>query len=120
MTDYALGRKFCYRPGSSTPISQRNPRRVPLPPEGFAMASQTLSDRLRAAVESRHCRHHPYYELWRKGTLSREAIAGWVQEHYHFTKDIPWLLGPMLTEVPYPDVREMFRHNVEEETDPKD
>ena len=39
------------------------------------MASQTLSDRLRAAVESRHCLHHPYYELWRKGTLSRPLPA---------------------------------------------
>ncbi len=84
------------------------------------MATQTLSQRLRAAVESRHSRHHAYYDLWRKGQLSREAIAGWVQEHYHFTKDIPWLLGPMLTDVPYPEVREMFRHNVEEEMDPRD
>jgi pyrroloquinoline-quinone synthase len=84
------------------------------------MAVVTLRDELQAAVESRHSRHHPYYQLWREGKLSREAIGGWVQEHYHFTKDIPWLVGPMLSEVPYPDVRELFRHNIEEEMDPRD
>jgi len=84
------------------------------------MAELTFRDKLRVAVESRHSRHHPYYELWRKGQLSREAIAGWVQEHYHFTKDIPWLLGPMLSEVPYQNVRDLFRHNIEEEMDPRD
>ena len=40
------------------------------------MGTETLSERLRAAVESRHSRHHAYYDLWRKGKLSREAIAG--------------------------------------------
>ena len=84
------------------------------------MAIATLREELRAAVESRHSRFHPYYQLWREGKLPREAIAGWVQEHYHFTKDIPWLVGPMLSEVPYPDVRELFRHNIEEEMDPRD
>jgi pyrroloquinoline-quinone synthase len=84
------------------------------------MAIATLRDQLRAAVESRHSRHHPYYQLWREGKLPREAIAGWVQEHYHFTKDVMWLIGPLLTETPYADVRELFGHNIAEEMDPRD
>lgn len=78
----------------------------------------TLHDELRAAVESRHSRHHPYYQLWREGRLSREAIAGWVQEHYHFTKDIPWLSGPKLYDVPFQDVREAVRRGIADEMDP--
>jgi pyrroloquinoline-quinone synthase len=84
------------------------------------MAVATLRDELRAAVESRHSRHHPYYQMLCDGTLPREAIAGWVQEHYHFTKDIPWLSGPKLSEVPYEDVRDMARRGIAEEMDPKD
>ena len=38
------------------------------------MAIMTLRDELRAAVESRHSRFHPYYEMWREGKLPREAI----------------------------------------------
>ena len=84
------------------------------------MATPTLRDELRAAVESRHSRHHPYYQLWCEGKLPREAIAGWVQEHYHFTKDIPWLAGPKLCDIPYEDVRDMARRGIAEEMDPKD
>src|SRR5581483_4473892 len=80
-----------------------------------SMAVTTLREELRAAVESRHSRHHPYYQLWREGKLPREAIAGWVQEHYHYTKDVMWLIGPLLTETPYADVRELFGRNVAEE-----
>jgi pyrroloquinoline-quinone synthase len=85
------------------------------------MAVVTLRDELRAAVESRHSRHHPFYQLWREGKLSREAIGGWVQEHYHFTKDVLWLEGALLIDVPYADVREQFRRGIfEEEMDPAD
>ncbi len=84
------------------------------------MAVMTLSDELRAAVESRHSRFHPYYALWREGKLSREAIAGWVQEHYHFTKDILWLNAVMPTRMPYADVRAVYQESTQEEMDPAD
>jgi pyrroloquinoline-quinone synthase len=84
------------------------------------VAIMTLHEELQAAVESRHSRHHPYYQLWREGKLSREAIGGWVQEHYHFTKDILWLTGPRLCDVPYEDMREAARQGIAEEMDPAD
>ena len=84
------------------------------------MAIATLRDELKAAVESRHCRNHPYYQLWREGKLPRAAIAGWVQEHYHYTKDIVWLSGINLVDIPYEDVREMYRQSLAEEMDPKE
>jgi pyrroloquinoline-quinone synthase len=84
------------------------------------MAAKTFRDQIREAVESRHSRHHPYYALWAEGKLTRAQMGGWAQEHYHFTKDIPWLIGPMLSDNPYPEVRESFRHAIEEEMDPRD
>ena len=84
------------------------------------MAIMTLRDELRAAVESRHGRHHPFYQLWAEGKLPREALGGWAQEHYHFTKDVVWLNTSMTIDVPYQDVREMYRRNVEEEMDPRE
>ena len=84
------------------------------------MAVATLREELRAAVESRHSRHHPFYQLWREGKLSREAIGGWVQEHYHYTKDIMWLSGVNMIDVPYADVRELFGKSLAEENDPRE
>ena len=84
------------------------------------MAVMTLRDELRAAVESRHGRHHPFYRLWADGKLPRAALGGWAQEHYHFTKDVVWLNTSMTIDVPYQDVREMYRRNVEEEMDPRE
>ena len=84
------------------------------------MAFKTFRDQIREAVESRHSRHHPYYKLWGEGKLTREQMGGWAQEHYHFTKDVAWLMGPLLSDNPYPDVRDRFRHNLEEEMDPRD
>jgi pyrroloquinoline-quinone synthase len=84
------------------------------------MAIAALRDELRAAVESRHSRFHPYYQMWRDGTLKREAIAGWVQEHYHFTHDIPWLNAVMPCRVPYADVRAAYQESIDEEMDPRE
>src|SRR4051794_3975311 len=84
-----------------------------MPDGGDMVAITTLRDELRAALETRHSRHHPYYHLWREGNLSREAIAGWVQEHYHFTKDIPWLGAVMPTRVPYADVRAVYQESID-------
>jgi hypothetical protein len=82
------------------------------------MAIMTIRDELRAAVESRHSRFHPYYQMWREGTLKREAIAGWVQEHYHFTRDVRWLNAVMPCRVPYADVRATYQESIDEEEDP--
>src|SRR5688572_32357324 len=95
-------------------------RRVRAPRGRDTMAVMTLREEMRAAVESRHCRHHPYYQMWREGKLPREAIAGWVQEHYHYTKDVLWLSGSNMIDVPYEDVREMYRQSLAEEMDPKE
>lgn len=84
------------------------------------MAVMTLREELRAAVESRHCRHHVFYDMWRDGTLPREALAGWAQEHYHYTKDVVWLSGVNLVDIPYEDVREMYRQSLAEEMNPDD
>jgi pyrroloquinoline quinone (PQQ) biosynthesis protein C len=84
------------------------------------VAVTTLHDELRAALETRHCRHHPYSQMWRDGTLPREAIAGWVQEHSHFTKDIPWLNAVMPCRIPYADVRAAYHESINEKTDPAD
>ena len=84
------------------------------------MAVTTLRQELRAAVESRHCRTHAYYQMWRDGTLKREAIAGWVQEHYHFTRDVKWLNAVMPCRVPYADVRAAYQESIDEEMDPND
>jgi pyrroloquinoline-quinone synthase len=82
------------------------------------VAVTTLRQELRAAVDSRHCRTHPYYKMWRDGTLKREAIAGWVQEHYHFTRDVKWLNAVMPCRVPYADVRAAYQESIDEEMDP--
>jgi pyrroloquinoline-quinone synthase len=48
---------------------------------------------LKQIVDSRHCIHHPLVEAWAAGTLPKEVLGRWAQEHYHFTKDLQAFLA---------------------------
>ena len=48
----------------------------------------SLRERLEAAVLERHCANHPLTEKWAAGKLSRNAMAGWAIEQYHWISNI--------------------------------
>lgn len=75
---------------------------------------------LKSIVDSRHCIHHPLVEAWAAGTLPKEVLGRWVQEHYHFTKDLWAFLAATYSNCPYQDARAAIMENLSEEEDPND
>jgi len=47
-----------------------------------------LREKLEAAVLECHCANHPLTEKWAAGKLSRNAMAGWAIEQYHWISNI--------------------------------
>ena len=47
-----------------------------------------LREKLEAAVLERHCANHPLTDKWAAGKLSRNAMAGWAIEQYHWISNI--------------------------------
>ncbi len=75
---------------------------------------------LKQIVDSRHCIHHPLVEAWAAGTLPKEVLGRWAQEHYHFTKDLQAFLATTYANCPHPDARAAILENLTEEEDPAD
>ncbi len=82
------------------------------------MVATTFANEMLQTVKRRHCERHPLTEAWVRGELTREQLGKWATEHYHYTKDIFWLSGINLVDMPYADVREMYRQSLAEEMDP--
>lgn len=47
-----------------------------------------LREKLEAAVQERHCADHPLTNKWAAGEISRNAMAGWAIEQYHWISNI--------------------------------
>ncbi|HEX6511997.1 MAG TPA: iron-containing redox enzyme family protein [Chloroflexota bacterium] len=81
--------------------------------EGFKRELKTI-------VDERHCSQHPLVEAWAAGTLPKEVLGRWAQEHYHFTKDLWAFLAATYANCPHSDVRATIMENLSEEIDPAD
>ncbi len=84
------------------------------------VSAADLRRELEDIVRSRHCVRHPLIEAWAAGTLDRQVLGRWVQEHYHFTKDLWAFLGTNYGNCPHPDARAVIMENLGEEEDPAD
>jgi pyrroloquinoline-quinone synthase len=83
-------------------------------------SAEELKQELKAIVDARHCIHHPLVEAWAAGTLPKEVLGRWAQEHYHFTKDLWAFLAATYANCPEPDARATIMENLSEEEDPND
>jgi pyrroloquinoline-quinone synthase len=81
---------------------------------------EEFTSSLKALVDSRHCINHPLLQTWAAGTLPKEVLGRWAQEHYHFTKDLWAFLAATYSNCPYPDARQAIMENLTEEEDPED
>ena len=78
----------------------------------------SLRERLEAAVLERHCANHPLTEKWAAGELSRNAMAGWAIEQYHWISNI--YRGELYKAANTPlEVQPLLLGNYLEESDPE-
>lgn len=80
----------------------------------------SLRERLLAALEPRHCKHHPLMQAWARGELSRETLALWAKEHYHYTHAFVRWYALMIAACPvgWADAREVYIETIAEEYRP--
>ena len=80
--------------------------------------SSALREKLEAAVLERHCANHPLTEKWAAGKLSRNAMAGWAIEQYHWISNI--YRGELFKAANTPlEAQRLLLGNYLEETDPE-
>jgi pyrroloquinoline-quinone synthase len=84
------------------------------------MVATTFRNEMLDVVRSRHCEHHPLTQVWVRGELSREQMARWAVEHYHYTKDLYFFCGRIMANCPVPEGRAMELDNLADEENPED
>ncbi len=84
------------------------------------MVATTFANEMVQMVQRRHCVRHPLTEAWVRGELSREQLGRWGIEHYHYTKDLYFFIGRILSNCDVPEGRAIELENLAEEEDPED
>lgn len=84
------------------------------------MVATTFRQEMAEVVNRRHCVNHPLTDAWAKGELSREQLARWCVEHYHYTKDLYFFCGRIMANCSVPEGRAMELDNLADEENPDD
>jgi pyrroloquinoline quinone (PQQ) biosynthesis protein C len=84
------------------------------------MVATSFANEMVQMVQRRHCVRHPLTEAWVRGDLSREQLGRWGIEHYHYTKDLYFFIGRILSNCDVPEGRAIELENLAEEEDPED
>ncbi len=71
-----------------------------------------------AAREEWHCKNHPFFRMWAKGELTKDAMKAYVQQHYNFVSNASRYYGIIYGLCPWWDARNFYLENLNEEEDP--
>ena len=74
-----------------------------------------LLERIDALIAERHLLTHPFYNKWRSGELTREALQEYARQYYAFESTFPRLLSALHTRSDRPDVRQSLLDNLWDE-----
>jgi pyrroloquinoline-quinone synthase len=72
-------------------------------------------DELDSAIHDNKMLHHPFYQAWSTGTLSREALCGYAKQYYHFVQAFPTFLSATHSNTPQLELRQVLLENLMEE-----
>ena len=71
----------------------------------------TFQNELNQKLEHYSLLKHPFYQQWSAGTLSKEALCGYVKEYFHLVKAVPTMVEKIYQACPTLEVK----MNLEEE-----
>lgn len=71
----------------------------------------TFQAELEKKMEHYSLLKHPFYQQWSAGTLSKDALCGYVKEYFHLVKAVPDMVGKIYKANPTEEVK----MNLEEE-----
>ncbi len=78
---------------------------------------RSLVERINREVELKSLLHHPFYEMWNKGELSRDHLVGYSKEYFQVVKVVPELVEDILSKLERAPVESAIRGNLKEETE---
>ena len=82
--------------------------------------SSSFHDRLVATRDRKHSKHHPFFELWAQGKLTREQTAFYCTQHYHFVGEFLNWLAYQGSQIRERDVKNYLFENLGDEENPDD
>jgi pyrroloquinoline quinone (PQQ) biosynthesis protein C len=82
--------------------------------------SLNFHDQLIAARDQKHCKNHPFFELWAQGKLSKEQTAFYCTQHFHYVTEYLNWLAYEASQIPPRDVKAFLFENLGDEENPDD
>jgi pyrroloquinoline-quinone synthase len=88
-----------------------------LAPEDRHMSNSELLPRLDTAIAAKNLLHHPFYQDWQAGKLSRKALQLYASQYYRHVEAFPAHLRVLAARTDG-DLRKLVEENLAEEEDP--
>jgi pyrroloquinoline-quinone synthase len=66
-------------------------------------------------LSERNLLKHPFYQAWTEGKLTREMLAEYACQYYHFVREFPRMVSAVHSNTPDISVREPILHNLMDE-----
>lgn len=82
--------------------------------------SSTFHDRLVATRDKKHSKNHPFFELWAQGKLTKEQMAFYCTQHFHFVGQFLNWLAYQGSQIEPRDVKAYLFENLADEENPDD
>jgi pyrroloquinoline-quinone synthase len=82
--------------------------------------SSTFHDRLVATRDKKHSKNHPFFELWAQGKLTKEQMAFYCTQHFHFVGQFLNWLAYQGSQIEQHDVKAYLFENLADEENPDD
>lgn len=82
--------------------------------------SNSFHDQLVAARDKKHSKNHPFFELWAQGKLTKEQMAFYCTQHFHFVAQFLNWLAYQGSQIEQRDVKNYLFENLGDEENPDD
>jgi pyrroloquinoline-quinone synthase len=80
----------------------------------------SFHDQLVQTRDKKHSKNHPFFELWAQGKLTKEQMAFYCTQHFHFVGQFLNWLAYQGSQIPQRDVKTYLFENLGDEENPDD
>jgi pyrroloquinoline-quinone synthase len=74
-----------------------------------------FKERIAKAIDEKSILKHPFYQKWNEGKLSKEELAEYSKQYFHFVKHFPMFVSAVHSNCAEPAIRKMLLENLADE-----
>jgi len=74
-----------------------------------------FKEKIAKAIEEKNILKHPFYQKWNEGTLTRDELAEYSKQYFHFVKHFPKFVSAVHSNCEEPAIRKMLLDNLADE-----